>query len=508
MRIVQEEIKKFEATFGSLDYDKSYPALFEMLWYSQMPCYDIKGLTSQLKDELSFLKRCYWKEIQISCKDIFQKRPTEKGMCCSFNMKMLDDVLKDGRYRKSIATRQSMDMLNGFGESNMVIRNTESYKKSNEPIPEAGRDKGLTLIVDGHSNKLSRSTISDNFRGFVTVVDGSEKFPLVSQSNLIVRPGFENEIKVNAIQVDTLDEVRKYQPNKRNCYFPDEYELQVHRHYSRASCVFECETQYAAECLKHCDELDLSNKCNCSSTHASNNHYDTEVLSCLPWFFPTNDQKKEVMCNPWKKKKFLEIMKTQIPRDICSHCLPDCTTTKYDTSISYAELHRCDQPVVGSTGILCDLINEPLNPSPWTHTVTREYQNSIKAIPWYMQTLMINNGINTTRFSDNRWNNQIENSIWLDSKTYDAYQKDIGVVNIFFGQKEITKFVKSNRMSTYGNLAQIGGSLGFAMGISIVSVVEFIYWFTFQLFRNIMKRTQDKVRSSSVVPILQPQALP
>ena len=436
--------------------------------YSQMPCFDIKGLTSQLKDELSFLKRCYWKETQISCNQIFQKRPTEKGMCCSFNMKMLDEVLKAGKYRDSISIRQSSDASNGFSQSDTVLDDTNLYKASNEPVPEAGRDKGLTLIVDGHSNKLSRSTIPENFRGFVTVVDGTDKFPFVSHSNLIVRPGFENEIKVSAIQVDTLDETRKYHPEKRNCYFPDEYELKVHRHYSRSSCVFECETKFAAECLKTCNELDLSSKCNCTSAHMSHNKLNNSILSCVPWFFPTNDQRKEKMCNPWKKKKFLEIMKKQIPKDLCSHCLPDCTTTKYDTSISYAEFQKCDQPIVGSTGILCDLINEPLNPSPWTHTATGEYRNSKEPIPWYMKTLVVNSGANTTRFSDNRSKMKTKNSIWIDSQPYDAYKRDIGIVNIFFSDKEITKFVKSNRMSTYGFLAQIGGSLGFAMGISII----------------------------------------
>ena len=141
MKLVKKEIDKYEASFGSLDYDKSYSALFEMLWYSQMPCFDIKGLTSQLKDELSFLKRCYWKETQISCNQIFQKRPTEKGMCCSFNMKMLDEVLKDSRYKESITTRQSADVLNGFEQSEAVLRDTKLYKESTEPIPEAGRDK-------------------------------------------------------------------------------------------------------------------------------------------------------------------------------------------------------------------------------------------------------------------------------------------------------------------------------------------------------------------------------
>ena len=54
MRILKEEIDKFAATFESVAYEKSYSALFEMLCYSQMPFFDIKGLTSQLTDGLSF----------------------------------------------------------------------------------------------------------------------------------------------------------------------------------------------------------------------------------------------------------------------------------------------------------------------------------------------------------------------------------------------------------------------------------------------------------------------
>ena len=29
-----------------IDLDKSYPALFELLWYSQLPCFDVLNVTS------------------------------------------------------------------------------------------------------------------------------------------------------------------------------------------------------------------------------------------------------------------------------------------------------------------------------------------------------------------------------------------------------------------------------------------------------------------------------
>jgi hypothetical protein len=40
-----------QEAYVNMDIEKSYSALFELLWYSQMPCYDVKGVTSQKKNE-------------------------------------------------------------------------------------------------------------------------------------------------------------------------------------------------------------------------------------------------------------------------------------------------------------------------------------------------------------------------------------------------------------------------------------------------------------------------
>ena len=32
--------------YMKIDLDKSYPALFELLWYSQLPCFDVLNVTS------------------------------------------------------------------------------------------------------------------------------------------------------------------------------------------------------------------------------------------------------------------------------------------------------------------------------------------------------------------------------------------------------------------------------------------------------------------------------
>ena len=68
--------------------------------------------------------------------------------------------------------------------------------------------------------------------------------------------------------------------------------------------------------------------------------------------------------------------------------------------------------------------------------------------------------------------------------TYNAFEKDIGIINILFGKSYSTKYVKKNRLTEFDFLSQVGGAVGLAMGISIVSVVEIVYWFTIRLVRS------------------------
>ena len=157
-----------------------------------MPCFDVKGLTSKAKDELSFIKRCYWKENPINCTAIFQQRPTDQGMCCSFNMRKAEAVLKESKYTQAISNRQSEDAKNAFDSNELP----KWYINNKEPTPEAGRNKGLMLVVDGHSNKQSSGTVKENFRGFITLVDDNNKFPLTSLTNLMARPGYENNLSL------------------------------------------------------------------------------------------------------------------------------------------------------------------------------------------------------------------------------------------------------------------------------------------------------------------------
>ena len=58
--------KKFQEVFQSMDMKNSYPALFQVLWHSVNPCFDIQNWTSTYRDQKSTIKRCKWKGVDVS----------------------------------------------------------------------------------------------------------------------------------------------------------------------------------------------------------------------------------------------------------------------------------------------------------------------------------------------------------------------------------------------------------------------------------------------------------
>ena len=196
------------------------------------------------------------------------------------------------------------------------------------------------------------------------------------------------------------------------------------------------------------------------------------------------------MCNPWNTQKFLDIIQSQIPKNQCKHCLPDCTTTKFESVMTYSKLLQCDRTNLGGTSRLCALVGGPFNPAPWMTTAQKEFKSANQTVPWYLDTNSSQalSSDDPARFSNQRYMTDGADSIFSPElggeSSYDAFKKDIGIVNIFFSEEKILKYVTSNRMSDFEFVVQIGSTLGFYMGVSIISVIELIYWFTIRFYRN------------------------
>ena len=78
---ITQQTNKVHDASRNFNLSPSFENLFSALWYSSMPCYDLKGLTAHFDKDSSFLKYCEWKGIAMNCSNIFTTFPTDIGMC-------------------------------------------------------------------------------------------------------------------------------------------------------------------------------------------------------------------------------------------------------------------------------------------------------------------------------------------------------------------------------------------------------------------------------------------
>ena len=476
----------YSRNFGNLLFNESYKNFFELLWYSQLPCFDIENITSTAKDEISLVKRCFWKGIPMNCSSLFVMRPTDRGMCCSFNTEKVEATFRDSMYKTEIQRMQDQDKRHSFENSDLP---EDWYGDKSEPISSPGQDKGLKLILDAHTDMISSGSVGDEFEGFMAIIDGINNYPLSSRNSLMIRPGRKTSVAMTASHVYGSEGTRKIDAAKRGCYFPDEYDLEMHKRYSQTNCLLECSLRYTRNQLRNVSEETTNSTTNVSyniSEEQTDSKTNRSSNDCSPWFYPIPDQDVTRWCDPWETRHFREVM-ASVPDTECSHCLSDCNNTDYGFTVTSAPFRRCDRTNLG-TSPLCNFKNSYMNPPIWNHQVKNEYSVALgqDKIPEYIQPNQ-EKLANIRKYvtSETEAESLIFQSALKEQPTYDAFEKDISIVDFYFSKSTIVQFKRSERLTWVDYISQIGGLLGLCLGFSMISAIEILYWLTIRLCRNV-----------------------
>jgi len=273
---VQQEREKYQAIFNRLDMKKSSKSLLSALWYSSLPCFDVKNVTSERVGEAALLKYCEWQGQKVPCSAIFTKFPTDQGLCCAFNMEAADATLNEVTYSKLISDLQKSDLKLAL----------ESKKNFNRKIltSQSGIAKGLKVILDAHTDILGSSSFPADLKGFRGFISSNRSYPRVYHKGFQIRAGHNNLVAVSATMVEASPDIRHIEPARRRCLFSDETEnLKIYKKYSQSDCYFECSLQNAK------NELLKKN------------------ISCTPWIFPTHEQ-IPTFCEPWENMAFFRAL--------------------------------------------------------------------------------------------------------------------------------------------------------------------------------------------------------
>ena len=69
-----------------------------------------------------------------------------------------------------------------------------------------------------------------------------------------------------------------------------------------------------------------------------------------------------------------------------------------------------------------------------------------------------------------------------ESMGYDAWTEDIAVVNFFFKSPTVLVYKTERKMTFIHLVSQLGGTMGLCIGLSLISLVEILYWFFIRYF--------------------------
>ncbi|XP_049805714.1 pickpocket protein 28-like [Schistocerca nitens] len=148
---------------------------------------------------------CRWRGKSCKCKELFRRRKTDAGYCCSFNY-------------EGVRTNA------------------------------AGLLSGLTVLLDPQLEDYQAATFS--FYGFQVLVHSPVEFPDVIARGHVVKPSSEAFLQVTAEQTMSTDAVRRLSLQQRQCLYPNEGGYATASvDYSRSNCLTACRARHM---MRHC----------------------------------------------------------------------------------------------------------------------------------------------------------------------------------------------------------------------------------------------------------------
>lgn len=112
-----------------------------------------------------------------------------------------------------------------------------------------------------------------------------------------------------------------------------------------------------------------------------------------------------------------------------------------------------------------------------------EYTNKYGKIPAYVKS--------SIQTSERFYGSRLQNGDVFSTvdNSYDAYEKDIALMHIYFKRTTVFQMGSQATMTWIDFLSQVGGLLGLCIGISILTFIE-LFWLCLRILAQKLKLTK------------------
>ena len=251
----------------------------------------------------------------------------------------------------------------------------------------------------------------------------SSKTNNIDQKRNIVNilPGFLTVIRVIPQLIDTTDSFDQMANSSRNCKLSNEIEgLKLLKSYTKVGCEFECAVKKAVS-----------------------------ICKCMPWFY-TNNFTDTPICNSFSGHCFEHFVSNESNYKNCPNlCKEDCKGIPMTVVTNYVPINADELCKEGS------FFKKQLTHSSWQHFAFENYK-----------TLITGDG----QIPD------LQASMANGSLCLQFIHRFVGMVSVESPTSTVTKSAREPRVTFMDQLGTIGGTLGLFTGMSLLSMIEIIFF--------------------------------
>lgn len=169
---------------------------------------------------------------------------TDEGLCYSSNMLNENDLYTE-------AMTPDLRLPKGTQEStNWTIRGYENTRDPNvypRRVFGSGISAGVQISLFTRLKEIDYACKQET-NGYKLILHPPDELPRTSLHYHLIQLGAESHISVQPRVMSTTDNLRKYDPLKRQCYFEDDKKLKYFKHHNMAHCKMECFTGKILSC--------------------------------------------------------------------------------------------------------------------------------------------------------------------------------------------------------------------------------------------------------------------
>ncbi|XP_062557738.1 pickpocket protein 28-like [Armigeres subalbatus] len=272
---------------------------------------DLRKMSHTLQDVIVY---CKWRFSVVPCKDMMVEQLLDDGICYTFNSLSSGEI-----YRADKISLDFLNMSNTTPSSDWTREEGYPSDTGFNGYPFRPLSNGLysAFIFMATTRDIDRDPMCMTaYTGYKIAVHSPDEVARMKDSFFRIESLSVVTLTITPTVYKASPILRKYSPEKRNCYFSNERHLKFFRIYNKVNCETECNANYTLA-LCGCVKFSMPRSPGTKICDASKIACYSQTTIYRPGVEPTNFNHKKILnCN----------------------CLPSCNSIKYQVEMSRAPL--------------------------------------------------------------------------------------------------------------------------------------------------------------------------